>query len=87
MAKKEKRVPNSAINRNDNKSVRLPEQKSDSQPVWRFSTVDKSGLFKWPKQEKEELFIVGKLHEFDSMTWQSIMGKQHHFLSFVKRQL
>lgn len=76
-----KRVPKQAANRVDAKEVRTKAHYVDAKPVWRFSTVDKGGLFCWPKGKQEELFIVSKLHDFDSMTWADIQGKQHHYLS------
>jgi len=79
-----KRVPKDAVVRKVEKSVRVHEQTNDGKPVWRFSTVDLGGPFKWPKSEQTELEIVSKLHGFDSMTWHGqdgIEGKQHHFLS------
>lgn len=74
-------VASKAISKPDTKKVKGIPQKIDDKPVWRFSTVDKSGPFAWPKGEVEELTIVGKLHDFDSMTWNEIEGKQHHLLS------
>jgi hypothetical protein len=82
MGKNHKKVPNSAINKPDRKNVKVPSQKIESKPVWRFSTTDKGGPFPWPKGQEQELAIVSKLHEFDSMDWSEIKGKQHHFLSY-----
>ena len=76
-----KQVPPKAVSRKNAKTVKQPPQQHDNRPVWRFSTVDKAGDFKWPKGQQEELTIVGKLHEFDSMTWSEIEGQQHHYLS------
>lgn len=78
---KNKKVPPVATGREDKKLVKIKSHETDDRPVWRFSTVDKNGPFKWPKGENEELKIVGKLHDFDSMSWFSIEGKQHHYLS------
>ena len=77
-----KSVPRQAVTGKVEKSVRLPEQTDqDGKPVWRFSTVDLDGPFKWPKNQQQELEIVTKLHNFDSMLWQAIVGSKHHFLS------
>ncbi len=76
-----KHIPKKAANRGNIKEVRTKEHYVDAKPVWRFSTVDKEGAFCWPKGKNEELEIVGKLHDFDSMTWADIQGKQHHYLS------
>ncbi|MCK5521570.1 MAG: hypothetical protein KAI83_00420 [Thiomargarita sp.] len=81
MAKKKKTVSDSATNRLDQKRVKIKEHQIDNRPVWRFSTVDRNGPFAWPKGAHKELDIVGKLHDFDSMTWSDISGKQHHYLS------
>jgi hypothetical protein len=81
MARKPKNVPNSATGRSAGKNVVLKEAPRDDSPVWRFSTTDLNGPFPWPKTKSEELSIVEKLHQFDSMTWKSIEGKAHHFLS------
>lgn len=74
-------MPKQAANRASLKEVRTQEHVVDKSPVWRFSTTDKGGLFCWPKGQPEELEIVNKLHDFDSMTWADIQGKQHHYLS------
>ncbi len=71
-------VPNSAISRAEQNSVRINPAQIDSKPSWRFSTVDKSGPFAWPIGSEEELEIVGKLHHFDSMHWSKIEGSDHH---------
>ncbi|MEN9864571.1 MAG: hypothetical protein RL748_161, partial [Pseudomonadota bacterium] len=76
---KNKNIPPSAISRKDEKVVKTSAQHFEKRPVWRFSSVDLSGPFKWPKGEDAELKIVAKLHEFDSMEWSAIEGKQHHF--------
>lgn len=76
-----KKVPNQFTDRKSEKHVRIKAFIPTNKPTWRFSTVDKSGQFKWPKGDASELEIVQKLHEFDSMTWEEIQGKQHHFLS------
>lgn len=77
-----KTVPPSANKGNVDKEVRVPDQGvNDGQPVWRFSTVDLNGPFSWPKGLDDEQAIVSKLHDFDSMRWADIEGKQHHFLS------
>lgn len=82
MKKNEKRkVPGSATSREGRKSVRIPPAQIDSQPSWRFSTVDKGGPFAWPIGENEELRIVEKLRHFDSMQWSKIEGDDHHFIS------
>lgn len=79
---KEKKIPNKAINREQQKTVKIiSPSNTENKPLWRFSSVDKSGPFCWPKGKPEELDIVSKLHEFDSMTWDEISGKQHHTLS------
>jgi len=78
-----KQVPKRAIDRKNQKQVRSILPTHDGKPVWRFSTVDKGGPFKWPKGEQSELEIVGKLHDFDSMTWSGqngIVGEKHHLL-------
>jgi len=36
---------------------------------------------RWFKGESKELEIVGKLHDFDSMTWNEISAEKHHYLS------
>ncbi len=78
-----KKVPKQALSRSDNKNVKIISQSSsyDGRPSWRFSSVDRAGPFPWPKGQREELEIVEKLHAFDSMSWNDIAGKQHHFLS------
>lgn len=77
-----KKVPKAAASRKEEKRVKiLNHPHIDGKPVWRFSSVDKDGPFKWPKGEQTELDIVSKLHEFDSMYWSDIEGKRHHFLS------
>jgi hypothetical protein len=78
---KKKSVTSRATNRANNKTVKSEKQHHNRKPVWRFSTVDKEGIFAWPKGQQEELEIVLKLHDFDSMNWDDISGKQHHFLS------
>jgi len=81
MGSKQKKVPTSATNRPVQKVVKTKEHQIDNRPAWRFSTVDRDGPFAWPKGDQKELEIVGKLHDFDSMTWIDISGKQHHYLS------
>jgi hypothetical protein len=77
-----KNVPKAATSRKEEKKVKIPYHLDiNGKPVWRFSSVDKDGPFKWPKGEQTELDIVSKLHEFDSMYWSKIEGKHHHFLS------
>jgi len=79
--KKIKNVPNKATFRKQTKDVRTPSINIDSKPSWRFSTVDKAGPFSWPIGTTEELNIVSKLHNFDSMEWAKIEGKNHHFIN------
>lgn len=81
MTKNRKKVPNCATSRPDKKQVKIIDQPTDNKPLWRFSTVDKYGPFPWPKGSPVELHIVEKLHDFDSMYWEEIKGKQHHTLS------
>lgn len=84
MGKKNKLVPNSATSRAQKKVLKTSNSQHstlESQPCWRFSTVDKQGPFAWPKGQPAESEIVSKLHSFDSMKWSDIQGKQHHFLS------
>jgi hypothetical protein len=81
MTQKNKKVSASATNRPDQKIVKTKEHQIYNKPVWRFSTVDRNGPFAWPKGDPKELEIVAKLHYFDSMTWNDISGKQHHYLS------
>jgi hypothetical protein len=81
MAKKGKKLPDNATNHQWGKTVTIKKELYDNQPAWRFSTVDREGPFKWPINEQVELEIVNKLHQFDSMLWANIEGKQHHFLS------
>ena len=83
MGKKQKTVPVAATSRSIGKTVAIKEAPSDDFPVWRFSTADLNGPFLWPKTKDEELAIVEKLHQFDSMAWKSIEGKTHHFLSLT----
>ena len=72
--KGKKQVANKATQRSDSKTVRSEAQKGDGKPVWRFSTVDRNGSFSWPKGQQEELDIVQKLHQFDSMEWNGVAG-------------
>jgi len=84
MGKKNKSVPDKAVGRPDSKTVktnRNQDKRREGRPSWRFSTVDKSGPFSWPVGDSAEAEIVNKLHSFDSMTWEDIKGKQHHYLS------
>jgi hypothetical protein len=75
-----KTIPHTAISRPDTKSVRFGHYHQGGKPVWRFSTVDQNGPFRWPKGSREELSIVEKLHDFDSMNWADIQGRSHHIL-------
>jgi hypothetical protein len=82
MGKKPARVPDVATRVPNKKQPKWKEVSNhDNKPVWRFSTVDRSGPFAWPKGEEKELEIVVKLHDFDSMTWSDICGREHHQLS------
>ncbi|MGR2680062.1 hypothetical protein [Chromobacterium haemolyticum] len=82
MAKKQKRIPNQAVNRDESaKKVVVPAQVQLESPCWRFSSVDLGGPFPWPKGSTEELEILSKLHEFDSMRWTEIEGAKHHSIS------
>lgn len=80
---KNKVIPARAIARGQEKIVRATPHPSSygGKPSWRFSTVDKDGPFAWPMGKPEESHILEKLRAFDSMTWDEIKGKQHHFLS------
>jgi hypothetical protein len=78
MAKKIKNIPLNATSANDSKKVKSATQSPDRSPSWRFSTVDKGGMFAWPCNIQTELEIVQKLHGFDSMLWSEIEGKIHH---------
>jgi hypothetical protein len=78
---KKKKVPATALLRGTNKEVRTPLISSDVFPSWRFSTVDHSGPYVWPKGTEIEQQIVNRLHDFDSMTWAQIEGPDHHFLT------
>ena len=81
MSKKGKKIPQLAMARRPEKDVRTPNVETDPHPSWRFSTVDKGGPFIWPKGRQEELEIVVKLHDFDSMKWSEIEGRDHHLLN------
>jgi len=81
---KPRSIPKKATERKQSKTVktnRSQDSKRNEKPCWRFSTVDSSGPFCWPKGKSEELEIVAKLHQFDSMTWSEILGATHHCLS------
>jgi hypothetical protein len=77
---KSKKIPAQAqTDRANQKTVKVPRNTSiDDMPSWRFSTVDKNGPYPWPKNTAEELLILQKLHDFDSMTWSNIAGSDHH---------
>ena len=62
----------------DRKSVRARQFTAPEHPSWRFSTVDRSGLFAWPIQQEVELKVLQKLRDFDSMRWTDIAGPDHH---------
>lgn len=81
---KHKSIPKKATGRKQSKTVktnRSQDDKRNEKPCWRFSTVDRGGPFSWPKGQSEELKIVEKLHQFDSMMWSEILGSEHHYLS------
>jgi hypothetical protein len=78
---KGKNVPKIALSRTDKKQVRSIEAPLPANPSWRFSTVDQAGPFAWPKGKEEEQYILQKLHEFDSMQWGEIEGKQNHSIA------
>lgn len=80
---KSKSIPGNATSRKQEKAVRFQSQAQtvENRPSWRFSTVDRAGPFAWPKGSEEEAVIVDKLHSFDSMRWEDIQGKQHHYLA------
>lgn len=78
---KKKSVPATANARGDSKTARIQPVAPAHFPSWRFSTVDKGGPFPWPKNKDEELLIVQKLHDFDSMMWSRIEGPDHHAIS------
>lgn len=80
MSKHRKGVPSSATARRREKNVRSSDIQIDPNPSWRFSTVDLGGPFPWPKGIPAELNIVAKLHNFDSMRWVDIEGRDHHLL-------
>lgn len=78
MAKK-KTVPLTAVNKRDEKLVKIPPQTPHSTPSWKFSTVDRGGPFQWPEDDSELIKdIVKKLSNFDSMKWDDIKGIDHH---------
>ncbi|AQQ10494.1 hypothetical protein L21SP3_02329 [Sedimentisphaera cyanobacteriorum] len=82
MARSEKKkVPQQALNRPNEKKVKIPQRKTALRVSWRFSTVDRKGPFAWPKGQKKELKILSKLYDFDCCKWQEIEGKNHHYLS------
>lgn len=76
-----KHVPKKATNRAEKKVVRIQENVPVNKPSWRFSTVDLSGPFAWPKGSNTEMEILEKLHQFDSMRWSEIEGSDHHAIS------
>lgn len=78
---KNKQIPYSATKRESKKNIRTPNANISTKPVWRFSTVDKTGPFKWPVGKAEELEIIKQLHNFDSMEWEEIKGASHHFIN------
>lgn len=78
MAKNSKKIPHNATSGHDSKKVKSVAQSPDRSPSWRFSTVDRGGLFAWPCNDKAELEIVQKLRDLDSMRWSEIEGKTHH---------
>lgn len=84
MGKRSKSIPRSATSRSDSKTVKTPSQHIENKPAWRFSTVDKNGPFAWPVGTQTELEIVKKLHDFDSMDWSKIEGRNNHLISIDK---
>ena len=62
----------------------IPPQENQPRPTWRFSGVDRGGPFRWPKDTIDELAILQKLHEFDSMNWSEIEGGKHHTIEVGK---
>ena len=84
MSKKGKGVPAAATARDDSKHVRTQEVPKVNNPSWRFSTVDITGPFAWPKDDAIKLGILQKLHSFDSMTWGEIEGHDHHAIPLEK---
>jgi hypothetical protein len=78
---KQKKIPPQAqTNRVDKKTVKNISSPTQETQSWRFSSVDLSGSFKWPKNQNEELEILQKLHSFDSMVWSEILGSDHHMI-------
>lgn len=57
------------------------QQQHVGRPSWRFSTADKGGEFRWPDDPQILIEILIKLSSFDSMSWNAIEGRAHHFVS------
>lgn len=56
---------------------------SDRHPAWRFRRIDEAGPFGWTSVDDAAFreLLRTKLVEFESMTWEKIKGKHHHYLS------
>lgn len=82
MAAAKRRVPDRAVNRKDKKQVRYSAESTQRRlPAWRFSTVDLNGPFSWPVNQPQELTILQRLRDFDTMHWSELETKQHHAIS------
>ncbi|MBF0463264.1 MAG: hypothetical protein HQL87_18010 [Magnetococcales bacterium] len=53
----------------------------DRKPSWRFGVMDTDGPFGWNvpiEGVAPLLYVLPKLKEFETMTWQEIAGRRHH---------
>ena len=60
--------------------INEPKNYNKEKPVWLLSKIDLEGDFGWKSiEEKEKLLkIIERLKNFESMTWGSIVGSDHH---------
>jgi len=65
-----------------------PQEYYSMSPSWRVSRMDVSGVFGWDILDSEGIsFILGKLANFETMTWREILlvaKKQNHNVAVDK---
>jgi hypothetical protein len=56
-----------------------PESSATKPPGWHFRSMDMDGPWSWSNTNEEILqYIKGKLSNFETMTWEEILGRRDH---------
>lgn len=84
MAKKRKKIPNSALQGNSTKEVRLgsdiPKSFDSYEPSWKFNLIDNNGSWGWSNISGDEIWIIlsSRINQKEQMSWANLKASGSH---------